>query len=145
MRALKETCLILAVAGILAAVSWVWHPPSTEMRQDTLAEGEVTLTTAREWSEKVLWLDARSQADYQTNHIPGALLLNEDRWNDLVATVLEKWQPERVIVVYCGSQSCKASHQVAKRLREEMGLSPVHVLHGGWEAWQTALKDSWKK
>jgi rhodanese-related sulfurtransferase len=52
--------------------------------------------------------------------------------------MLAAWSPENRTVVYCSSQSCAASHEVARRLREEAGLDNVYVLHGGWEAWLEA-------
>jgi rhodanese-related sulfurtransferase len=64
--------------------------------------------------------------------------LNEDRWNELLPTLLAQWSLEKKIVVYCSSQSCNASREVAKRLRNEAQLKNVFVLDGGWEQW---LKD----
>ena len=42
------------------------------------------------------------------------------------------------IVVYCSSKKCHSSEEVARRLREEVGLKTVYVLRGGWEAWKGA-------
>jgi len=61
--------------------------------------------------------------------------LNEDRWNDLIGPFLATWTPDKKVVVYCSSQSCNASREVARRLRDEAGLKDVFVLQGGWEAW----------
>ncbi len=54
----------------------------------------------------------------------------------LVPAVLDRWEPDGKVVVYCSSLSCQASHEVARRLREKMNLPNVYVLQGGWEAWQ---------
>jgi rhodanese-related sulfurtransferase len=56
----------------------------------------------------------------------------------LLPTLLAQWSLEKKIVVYCSSQSCNASREVAKRLRNEAQLKNVFVLDGGWEQW---LKD----
>jgi rhodanese-related sulfurtransferase len=52
--------------------------------------------------------------------------------------MLNTWSPDKRTVVYCSTQACHASHEVAKRLREEAGLQNVYVLHGGWEKWLEA-------
>ena len=97
------------------------------------------LQTALGWGDKVLWLDARTKAEYGKGHIPGAMLLNEDDWDGLLPRVLAAWNKDRIIVVYC-SRGCNAGREVAGRLREDAQLPQVYVLKGGWEAWQSAKK-----
>ena len=108
-----------------------WHEPAT-------AKDEVDLAQARSWGETVLWIDARPDTQFEAGHIPNAIQLNEDRWDELLPPLLGVWSPENRVIVYCSSQSCAASHEVAKRLRENAGLTNVYVLRGGWEAWQAA-------
>jgi rhodanese-related sulfurtransferase len=67
--------------------------------------------------------------------VPGAIQLNEDRWNELLPQMLQAWSPGKKVIVYCSSQACGASREVAHRLRNEAGLTNVVVLEGGWEAW----------
>ena len=100
------------------------------------AKDEVELTQAQSWGASVMWVDARPDAQFQAGHIPNAIQLNEDRWDELLPQLLGTWSPDRKVVVYCSSQSCAASHEVAKRLRENAGLKDVYVLKGGWETWQ---------
>ncbi len=95
----------------------------------------VTLTHARAWGENTIWVDARSDEEFAHGHVPGAILLNEDHWNELLPQFLQKWSPEKKVVVYCSSQSCNASREVARRLRVEAQLKNVFVLEGGWEEW----------
>jgi len=101
-------------------------------------EGEVELAEVQSWGDTVLWVDARPDAQYEKQHIPQAVPLNEDRWNELLPPMLATWSPEKRIVIYCSSQSCAASHEVAQRLKTEAQLPNVYVLHGGWEAWLAA-------
>ena len=84
-----------------------------------------------QWKEQVLWVDARSAADFTSAHVPGAVRLTEDNWDELLTELLKAWEPDCVVVVYCSSQKCHASEEVAKRLREEVGLKPVYILRGG--------------
>ena len=95
----------------------------------------VTVAQARAWGGDAIWVDARPEEEFEKQHVPGAILLNEDRWNEMLPRMLATWSPEKRVVVYCSSESCGASREVARRLREEARLQNVFVLEGGWEAW----------
>jgi rhodanese-related sulfurtransferase len=95
----------------------------------------VTVEHAREWGDTAIWVDARPDDEFANDHVPGAISLNEDRWNELLPQFLAVWAPGKKIIVYCSSLSCNASREVARRLRKEAQLSDVFVLEGGWEAW----------
>lgn len=102
----------------------------------------VAVDLARSWGANALWVDARPEVDFEHDHVPGAILLNEDRWNELLPQFLqEHWSPEKKIVVYCSSQSCNLAGDVARRLREEAKLpNEIRVLKGGWEEWLKTRK-----
>ena len=129
--ALRQVVALLALALLPAFATGLWHPRRPAWQSD-----EVTLATALGWGPSVLWIDARPDADFARAHIPNAVSLNEDRWEDLLPGVLDRWDASRKIVVYCSSLSCQASHDVARRLRDDANLPNVFVLQGGWEAWQ---------
>ena len=109
-------------------VSWQLPVPASEM---------VTVVQARAWGENAIWIDARPDEEFARDHVPGAVSLNEDRWNELLPQFLAVWSPEKKIVVYCSSQSCNASREVAHRLRNQAQppMQNVFVLEGGWEEW----------
>ena len=109
-------------------VSWKLPVPASEM---------VTVVQARAWGENAIWIDARPDEEFARDHVPGAVSLNEDRWNELLPQFLAVWSPEKKIVVYCSSQSCNASREVAHRLRNQAQppMQNVFVLEGGWEEW----------
>ena len=107
-------------------ISWQSSIPPSEL---------VTVDQARTWAGNVIWVDARPDEEFARDHVPGALSLNEDRWNELLTQFLAVWSPGKKVVVYCSSLSCNASREVARRLRKEAQLSDVFVLKGGWEAW----------
>ena len=109
-------------------VSWQLPVPASEM---------VTVEQARAWGENAIWIDARPDEEFARDHVPGAVSLNEDRWNELLPQFLAVWSPEKKIVVYCSSQSCNASREVAHRLRNQAQppMQNVFVLEGGWEEW----------
>ncbi len=131
----SQALLLLALAFLPALGEALYLREEVSWDAPPVANDEVTIQDAFAWGESLLWVDARPDAQFETEHIPGALSLNEDRWDELLPQVLTTWAPEKRTVVYCSSQSCAASHEVARRLREEAGLKNVFVLHGGWEAW----------
>jgi rhodanese-related sulfurtransferase len=133
---LARQALILAAFSLLPAVghaiyfrdniSWQSPIPPSEM---------VSVDRAREWADSTIWIDARPDDEFARDHVPSAISLNEDRWNELLPQFLALWSPGKKVVVYCSAQSCDLAREVAERLRREAQLPDVFVLEGGWEAW----------
>jgi rhodanese-related sulfurtransferase len=107
-------------------ISWRSAIPPSEM---------VTVAQARALGESTIWVDARPDEEFARDHVPGAVSLNEDRWNELLPQFLAAWSPGKKVVVYCSSLSCNVSREIARRLRREAQLPDVFILEGGWEAW----------
>ncbi|MCC7408329.1 MAG: rhodanese-like domain-containing protein [Phycisphaeraceae bacterium] len=130
--------LLLGLPILPATVSWRSHIP--KILALSTRPSEVDLAQALAWDRQqiLIWVDARSEAAYAQQHIPGAVLLNEDRWDELFPEFFVHWGPELEVVVYCDSSLCDASHQVAERMRKDLQTDRVHVLYGGWEAWLKA-------
>lgn len=136
MRPIFRQGLTLALLALAPAIAVaLFHPKRPSWKSD-----EVPLSLARHWKETVLWIDARPRSDFEKTHVPGAMLLNEDEWNELLPAVLDAWHPDDHIIVYCRTLSCQTSHDVAKRLRTDVGLPEVYVLQGGWESWLDSRK-----
>ncbi len=137
-RLLTQIGVLLGLALVLALASagarWKWG------KWDAFRDYSLPLSEISQWKQTVQWVDARSAADFGLAHIHGALRLTEDDWNELLPGLLREWEPDSTVVVYCSSRKCHASEEVAKRLREEVGLKPVFVLRGGWEAWKGAQR-----
>jgi rhodanese-related sulfurtransferase len=134
MRAVFRQMLVLALVALgPAGVAALYHPKRPAWQSD-----EVPLLVAQGWQGQTLWIDARPRSDFEQAHVPGALPLNEDAWQDLLPPVLDAWSPDSRVVVYCSKLSCQTSHEVARRLRDEVGLPQVFVLQGGWESWVKA-------
>jgi rhodanese-related sulfurtransferase len=134
--------LLLGLALLPAAVQALYFRDKVSW-QSRVAESEmVSVELARSWGGNALWLDARPDAEFERDHVPDAILLNEDRWNELLPQFLQlQWTPEKKIVVYCSSQSCNLAGDVARRLREEAKLpNEIRVLKGGWEEWLATRK-----
>jgi len=134
--------LILTTLALLPALGEAIYFRDKVSWQSRLSASEiVTVDQARSWGDNVMWVDARPAEEFEHDHIPGAILLNEDSWNELLPQFLGQWSPERRVVVYCSAQSCNAAAEVGRRLREEAqlkdneGKNCVFVLEGGWEEW----------
>jgi len=128
-KVLGEALAIFAIAAISGSVAFVAHPKAPVYPASGLErELEAVLDMG-----PVLWVDARAEDDFNRGRLDGAVLLNEERWEELLVGFLDAWPADSPIVVYCSSESCLRSHSVADRLRDELGMSDVFVLKGGWE------------
>lgn len=139
MKQVRQVIAILLVALVPAVCAGFFHPKRPDWSKPA-AKNEIDLPTVLRWGPKVLWVDARPRAEFETGHIPGAVLLNEDEWERLLDGFLDAWKRDSRVVVYCSSVSCDASRGVAERLRSEARIDNVYVLKGGWETWRAAQK-----
>jgi rhodanese-related sulfurtransferase len=136
-RALRQATLLVVLAFVPAIGEAIYFRDKVPW-QTRLTSGEtVDVDLARSWGESAMWVDARPDNEFEANHIPRAIPLNEDRWNELLPQFLAQWSPEKKIVVYCSAASCNLAEDVARRLRNEAKLpNDIRVLQGGWEEWQ---------
>ena len=133
---LTRQAITLAVLALLpAAGEAIYFQDKISWRSPIPPSESVNVDQARAWGQNAIWVDARPDEEFAQDHVPGALLLNEDHWNELLPQFLAAWSPGKKVVVYCSSLSCNASREVARRLRKEAQLPDVFVLEGGWEAW----------
>jgi len=137
---LRQTVLLLGLAFLPAAGQALYFHDKISWHSPVSASEMVTVANALGWRSNAIWIDARPEEEFAKEHVPGAILLNEDRWNELLPQMLAMWSPEKRVVVYCSSESCGSSREVARRLREEARLKNVFVLEGGWEAWLAEKK-----
>ena len=140
-RVLRQAVLLIALAFLPAIGEVIYFRDKVSWQSRVAASEMVDVDLARSWGGSAIWVDARPDNEYEQGHIPDAALLNEDRWNELLPQFLEKWSPDKKVVVYCSTKSCNLAGDVARRLREEAqlkdneGKNCVFVLEGGWEEW----------
>lgn len=137
---LREAAMLVALAFLPAVAAGYYQRNALSWTSPVAASDTISLDKALALGDKVLWIDARPSDEYAKDHIPSAVELNEDRWNEHLPTVLQRWSPNIPTIVYCSSVECGASREVARRLRSSAGLTNVFVLDGGWEAWQARRK-----
>jgi len=138
VKALLRQSAVLIALALLPAVVQALYLREKIPWQSRVAESDfVEVDTARGWAANVIWVDARPSEEFERDHIPGAVSLNEDRWVEGLSQFLgTQWSPGKKIIVYCSAASCNLAEDVARRLREEAKLpNDIRILKGGWEAW----------
>jgi rhodanese-related sulfurtransferase len=138
VKALLRQSAVLVGLALLPAVVQALYLREKIPWESRVAESDfVEVDTARGWAANVIWVDARPSEEFERDHIPGAVSLSQDRWDEGLAQFLgTQWSPEKKIVVYCSAASCNLAEDVARRLRDEAKLpNEIRILKGGWEAW----------
>jgi rhodanese-related sulfurtransferase len=131
----RQIGIILLLTGLGASYSLVSGLAPLPWLEPELGAGEIRVEDARVLD--LVWIDARSEVDYDAGHISGAILLNEDDWDNGIIHLMTEWlNSPRPVVVYCGSESCGTSKRFAERLRDALPDAEIYSLHGGWDAWQ---------
>ena len=132
---IRQASLLLMLAFLPAIGEAIYFRDKVSWQTPVPASQMVTPAQARAWGDNAIWIDSRPEEEFTRDHVPGAVLLNEDRWNELLPQFLALWSPDKKVVVYCSSESCNVAIEVAQRLRNEAQLKDVFVLEGGWEEW----------
>ena len=133
----REMLALFTVSAITALATWALHPGAPQWKQQVAQDPlGISLNSVGQSSTPVLWVDARALERFKESHIPGAIPLNEDLWDEQLVGFLDHWKPGVTVVVYCSAETCQVSKTVAHRLRDELAIDAVFFLEGGWEAWQ---------
>lgn len=141
-----QALCLLALSVAAAAIAQRFHPraPALYLADEPVADNELTVEMVYELEKErggIFWIDARSREAYEKEHVPGARLLNMQEFDALLPELFDDLsRNEWPIVVYCDSQQCDLSHQVAERL-DALGLQEIYVLKGGWPAWKSARRE----
>lgn len=128
--------LILGFSVLAGALTWAFHPSMPAFSDGRLAENEVTLANLPGSEDAIIWVDARTEEEFESGHIPGAILVNEDEWERGLLRIFDVYTPDSLVVVYCDSETCHASKVVAARLASDLQSSNIYYLRGGWQSWQ---------
>jgi len=141
---LQQVIIILAFsAGLGLAVNTLRSPPlpligvwsysafSSKVEMVSLEDA-----VAKFIYNEALFLDARSEADYQLGHIQGALHLPVrtgdfgEKLQEFSLTV----NHEKELIVYCDGIDCSLGPELASILKG-LGYRNVSVLINGWTEW----------
>ncbi len=102
---------------------------------DDLEIGDVALAKKLYDSQKFVFVDARSRADYDEGHIKGAVSLPVGQFDEKIEAFLEQYPPEKAIVTYCSGRTCEDSHKLAQLLMA-FGYTEINVFIDGFPEWK---------
>lgn len=97
----------------------------------------ISLAQALElYMDKVLFIDARNQDEYQEGHIAGAINIPYFSVDEFIGRLagIDKSKP---LVTYCEGADCDMSIRLGDELFDR-GYKKVFVFFGGWEDWRKA-------
>ena len=141
-RVLGQTLALVFLAAAAAWATYTWHPraPALYLVEEPLKNNEVSMPAIQErWKGDVIWIDARPEEQFMAEHVPGALLLNEQGFDQQLFQYLDLLQTnQKPIVVYCSGAKCEASRHVLERLKQTLPIENAFVLKGGWKSWKDA-------
>lgn len=85
--------------------------------------------------EEAVFIDARFAEDYSAGHIPGALSIPLGTFGDEIDAKLASWGKDQRYVLYCSSESCSMSHEMAMSMKYS-GYTNILVYSGGMAEWR---------
>ncbi len=143
--ALKLSLIVILLAvGIAVLDLRIIQPLRTPpCNQEKLDEGRVCLSyVMQKWPGKIIWIDARSQDDFERHTIEKAPVFpirpTGDNYQELIAVAMQELMSAGdrgfCVVVFC-DRDCDSSSAVANELKKpEYDISaPIFVLEGGWD------------
>jgi len=85
--------------------------------------------------EGAVLIDARDPVQYEFFHIPGALSLPVDRFEEGFTLIRDQLPADRPLITYCSDPHCSDSLMLANRLYTE-GFHDIFIFKGGIEGWR---------
>jgi len=147
----KELAIILLLALSISLTANHFHPKGLKLTvpyapqvlqndisfESNTAPKSIDIKEAASCSGKTdyLFIDARSQADYNKCHIANAINLPEHNFDMYLDDFMSQTNPEQTLITYCGSADCPLSVHLAEKLFF-MGFDHVYHLSGGLDAWR---------
>ncbi len=108
-------------------------PPAMQFAELTWAQVKPLLAAGQ-----IVLLDARVKAQYDLSHIPGAISFPFTSPAADVQLFALKYPKETHFVVYCGSEQCHLSHEMAEVLFKICGYPNVSEMPGGYAEYLAA-------
>jgi hypothetical protein len=86
----RQAAVIAALALLPAAGEAIYFRDKISWRSAIAPSEMVTVEHARGWSDTAIWVDARRTKSSRAITFPGAISLNEDRWNELLPAISDR-------------------------------------------------------
>ncbi len=141
--------IILCVAGsLLGLCANILHPHGLNPFRPTPAMVKldeytyIDFDTAKEKYNMgdAIFIDARTEEEFNAGHIPGALNLSFEDFSEGKPEILEFLPEDIELLIYCDTDECKSSEQVA-RLLKSYNYTNVKIVQSGWVNWQTHQRE----
>lgn len=128
----RELFFIAALTVIGASFSLYLGRAQVPWAEPEITAGEIQLADALVLD--VIWVDARSNEEFEAGHYSGAIHIDESDWDSGLVVLMDRWlEAPRPIVIYCGSEDCGSSRRLADRLRQALPEGEIYSLKGGSE------------
>jgi rhodanese-related sulfurtransferase len=148
---IKEIFIILLLAGLTAFVVNglrdeklpLFAPPdrayATSEDRDITGSVQIRAISTQEAIDGFkkglfLFVDARSESEFDSGHIQGAVNLPEAQFDQRIGGFLEKTDPQVSIITYCAGYYCRLAERLAEKLILA-GFENVYYLPDGWGNW----------
>lgn len=115
--------------------------PESQNGTTVVLQREITLDQARMLFENGLadFVDSRPKEDYEKGHILGAYNVAPTSFDIGTPPVIDFFEEDRRVVVYCTGGDCHDSHIVVQKMMETRPeLVLLHVFTDGYPAWTEA-------
>ncbi len=136
---IRPAPLPLVYSSRKARVNHAVEKLTSEPTAPVAPEGDVRLDEMRQISAQhaALILDARPEIFYRVGHIPSALSLPRDDFENQYRAMEPALRRHRdqTVIVYCSSRDCEDSQLVGDALAH-LGYVHVRLFRGGWSDWE---------
>ena len=150
--AIKQAAVIIVAASALSAAVNAARPDGIPLiyKNDQILNQQISgieLEEAKRLydSGTALILDARTEEEFRSGHIEGALHICCEDFDEENKTVLDDVPFDRPLITYCGGSDCMSSVYLADLLAD-LGYERIYVFFGGWTEWKSAgypVKEPW--
>ena len=101
----------------------------------TVSEIDLATALVLQKTQGVLFVDARKKVEFDAGHIPAAISIPSECFDEAFPPHKQSLLKADKIVTYCTDVECDESFELAQRLREALGRS-ILVFGGGMREYQ---------
>lgn len=95
---------------------------------------EITIEEAQKFLNNAIIIDARSEQDYESGHIPRSINIPTKSFDNYIEKIFEIPQ-DTLIIIYCEGIHCNLSHILAEKLKT-FGFKNIRIMFEGIEGWK---------
>jgi len=132
-------CLLGGAYRLIQPEGFLSYPAAVTEVQDAHLAGFLTKVSAKEAARllatNITVVDARPAADFVSGHLDGARNIPPNSLEAHCEMVLADVSREDPILIYCSSNGCHYSQDVARKLRS-LGYRNITLFPDGWLGWQ---------